>query len=243
MLVDNRFIYINIPRCATTSFKLTCERNNINTEYFNTSILENKKDIINLSETQSLHGHESLSQLYEKFGYSYPVIAVRRNKYDRLYSSWKEIISTYEEMVKLVPNKSYTDTLNKLKTIKCKDIFFFDEKEYNLIDAENIHHLIKKFAEKNDIEYDFNIDNYMRIFYLHPKWLHLDDPRIIWFDFDKLHLLENWVSNILSIDFKLENINTSKHIECELKLDNEFIDYYNEFYSKYEVVKNIKTVI
>ena len=53
-----------------------------------------------------------------------------------------------------------------------------------------------------------------------PKsWFHNNDPNIIWFDIDKIYELENWVSNITNTEFKLEKINESNKIDCNLKLN------------------------
>ena len=48
---------------------------------------------------------------------------------------------------------------------------------------------------------------------------HNHDPNIIWFDFDKLYELEEWVSNKLGKSFKLEKSNSSNHFKCQLLLN------------------------
>ena len=59
----------------------------------------------------------------------------------------------------------------------------------------------------------------------------------------KLNELEDWVSNKLKKPFKLEKLNSSKHIECNLKLTNNFIKKYNEIYDAYDFKKEIKTLL
>lgn len=242
MLVDGKFIFINIPRCATTSFKLTCERNNIPTVNANFDLKGLGSDFYNLSVTKEAHGHEPLNILYEKFGENLPVVAIRRNKYERLYSFWKQIVSMYDKICEILPKENNIKTREKLRSIKSEDLFFFDEKRYSLINEKDVSDLIKVFADRCEIEYDFNLDNYMKGFYLHPQYLHLDDPRIIWFDFKKLHEFEKWVSSILGLEFKMENINSSQKIECELKLDQDFINHYERVFSRYEKPKKETTL-
>lgn len=242
MLIDKKFIFINIPRCATTSFKLTCEKKNISTENAYIDYLQKTNKVLNLSETKSLHLHEPLSVLYDKFGYDYPVVAIQRNKHERLYSFWKEIISTYEQIIRYTPNKEFQLTLFKLRNLKSEEIFFFDENSYSLINTDDVSKIIDEFTKRNEIINDINIRNYMKIFYLHPKFYHLDDPRIIWFDFNNLKNFELWVSKILGTQFQLENVNTSKHAKCELKLDDSLIYHYNRIYSKYDQTKKMNTI-
>ena len=55
--------------------------------------------------------------------------------------------------------------------------------------------------------------------------------------------MEEWVSNILNIDFKLEKINSSQHFECALQLDDYFIEKYNKIYDIYDFKKEHKTLI
>jgi hypothetical protein len=74
------------------------------------------------------------------------------------------------------------------------------------------------------------------------SFLHNHNPDIIWFDIKELNKLEEWVSNELNIDFKLEKINSSQHFETKLKLDNEFIEKYNKIYGTFDNVKKEKTL-
>ena len=48
------------------------------------------------------------------------------------------------------------------------------------------------------------------------KFAKVDDE-----DFDKLNELEDWVSNKLNMEFKLEDINSSKELISELQNDTE----------------------
>jgi hypothetical protein len=72
---------------------------------------------------------------------------------------------------------------------------------------------------------------------------HNNDNRIKWFDFNKLNELEVWVSNKLSIDFKLEQSNSSRHFDSNIKLNDEFINKYNLIYDIYDLPKTNKTLI
>jgi hypothetical protein len=77
-----------------------------------------------------------------------------------------------------------------------------------------------------------------------PKsWFHNNDPNIIWFDIDKIYELENWVSNITNTEFKLEKINESNKIDCNLILNDTFKKKYDSIYSEYDTFKKNKSII
>ena len=55
--------------------------------------------------------------------------------------------------------------------------------------------------------------------------------------------MEKWVSNKINKPFKLENTNSSKDIECNLKLNDEFKNIYNITYDYFDIVKENNTII
>jgi hypothetical protein len=75
------------------------------------------------------------------------------------------------------------------------------------------------------------------------SYYHQHNTNIIWFDFNELHKLEDWVSNKLNIDFKLSKINSNKIYNSNLILNDEFKEKYDSIYSKYDEIKNVKTMI
>jgi hypothetical protein len=70
-----------------------------------------------------------------------------------------------------------------------------------------------------------------------------NDQTIVWFDFNELNKLEEWVSNILEKPFELHSVNSSKHMECAVTLDDDFIKKYNSIYDYYDLPKLTKTLI
>ena len=122
MLVDNKFIYINLPRCASTSFVISCKKLGININHVNPK-LDNKnfvyhEDMPNEFMADVLfHGHESIINLQEKFGYDYEVISVRRNRHERFISLWKHCIDE-------VHRSGDTHSFNIMKELDENDILF-----------------------------------------------------------------------------------------------------------------------
>jgi hypothetical protein len=253
MLVDNKFIYVNLPRCGSTSFHYSCilqdlEIKNLNSEW---GKINSKINFKNIDEKNIMnlitHGHEELSQLREKFGFQYPVIAVKRDRYDTFYSLYKHIIFDFK---RANAHKAY----NFFKNISLDELFFF--KTEDLYSNENRLNMINDFLLKNDLiknrarpsklmdlyseEYIVNVIN---ILITPSSYWHNHDNNIIWFDIKELNLMEKWVSNKIGKEFKLKQVNSSQHIGCSLKLDENFKKRYNSIYDFYDIQKTNKTLI
>ena len=93
MLVDNKFIYLSLPRCASTSFLITCLRNNINIKHYNDLYYGRMNETNDLSldneklADQLLHGHEKLVDLRKNsktFGKYFSII-LSNNSYSSIY--------------------------------------------------------------------------------------------------------------------------------------------------------------
>ncbi len=59
----------------------------------------------------------------------------------------------------------------------------------------------------------------------------------------KLNEMEDWVSAKLERPFKLENYNTSRHVESNVKLDSYFKSKYNLIYDIHDIRKSNKTLV
>lgn len=253
MLVDNKFIYINLPRCGSTSFHYSCILNDLEIKNTNDdwNKINAKVDFKNINEENIMsligHGHEKLPLLRKKFGSEYPIIAVKRNRHEAFYSLYKHVIFDLKRANAL-------DTYEYFKNMGLDELFFY--KTENLTSPEKRLDLINNFLlEKKLIkrgisssknmtlyseEYVVNIIDILITPFSH--W-HNHDQDIIWFDFNDLSHMEKWVSDKIGKPFNLKKVNTSQHIECALKLDNEFIKKYNEIYDFYDLPKKTSTLI
>jgi len=241
MLVDKKFIFISLPRCASTSFMITCIKNNVSLNHFQPFLddqinnIDGWESMNNEELADSLnHGHESIYNLVEKFGDEYPIISIKRNEYERFISLWKHIIDETHRI-------GQTDIANMFSKLTADDLLDFNSN--NLID-NTINSHVQSFFEKYNIPKEaFYIFNMMRIMF-HPLsyWTN-NDPRIIWFDISELNKLEDWVSNKIQKPFKLEKINSSQHFECGLKLDDNFVKKYDAIYKIFDKPKLQKTLI
>ena len=98
MLIENKFIYLNLPRCASTSFHIACLKYGLDIKYYDDIIHRLNPPKLELDLNNELiadnltHSHERLVNLRKKFGLDIPVIAVKRDPYERYISLWKHII-------------------------------------------------------------------------------------------------------------------------------------------------------
>lgn len=246
MLINNKFIFINLPRCASYAFHISCLRNNFDIQFFKSPILtdvdlknlkemDNDKLIINLP-----HYHERIVFLQEKFGKDYPTIAIKRDNYETF-------VSLYKQLIRMLVLNEEPDIAEKLQKYSVDDILFFN-KEMTLGSDNSRENLVNEFIEKLNINSkNQKTQKFMKEFIrtlVSPKsWFHNNDPNIIWFDIDKIYELENWVSNITNTEFKLEKINESSKIDCNLVLNEKFKEKYNSIFSEYDTFKKNKSII
>jgi hypothetical protein len=242
MLVDNKFIYLSLPRCASTSFYISCLRNNIEVKHADETMFDRWNSDIDLSldnETLAdllIHSHEKITDLKTKFGNGYNIVSIRRNKYERFISLWKHIID-------LANDRFPESDVKKLTKMTADQILFY--KTNDLLSDNTKEYVLNSFFTNNDLD-DYKDSYMMTMIYIliNPtSFWHNNDSNIIWFEFDKLKEFEEWVSNKLGINFVLEKSNGSQHFDCNLKLDDNFIKLYDSIYDYYDLPKQIKTLL
>lgn len=248
MLIDRKFIFISLPRCASTSFMVTCLRNNILIEHYNQNT---DKQLLHISDWEKLtnedlvdrltHPHEPLALLQKKFGNKYDVISIRRDKYERFLSLWKHII---DELYRI----KYVELAQAFSMLTINDIFH-NINSNDIITIENRDHWADTFLknlnyfDKKNTKINFYIKNMLSILFTPIVELTNENPNIIWFDINELSKLEDWVSKKLDKKFKLEKINSSRHFECYIEINNEFKEKYDNLYNVFEDRKSNITLI
>lgn len=241
MLVENKFIYLNLPRCASTSFHIACLKYGLDIKYYDDIIHTINPPKIDSDNDNELiadnltHTHEKIINLRKKFGYDLPIIAVKRNPYDRYISLWKHII---DELYRF----------NELETFKIFQSLTIDEllsyTEDDLTSNEKKYAFIKNFLKINNIPNTNPYVTAMVYMIMSPtSHYHNHDKSIIWFDIKELTKLEKWVSEILGFEFKLEKTNSSQQFECNIHNDNYFKKKYDSIYKNYDNPKSIQTLI
>lgn len=253
MLIENKFIYVSLPRRGSTSFHYSCILNNLEVKNINElwNLHNSSIDFTTIDENSIMdyiqHGHEPLIELGKKFGFEYPIIAVKRDRHETFYSLYKHILFDLKRA-------GANDVYEYFKNITLDELFFY--KTEQLLTKKNRWDVINQFLlDKKLIKEKYNIPRYMElsspeyiiniidILITPSSYWHNNDSEIIWFDIKDLVPMSEWVSDITHKPFELKNVNSSKHIDCNLKLDNDFIDKYNSIYDYYDLPKSIKTLI
>ncbi len=247
MLVDNKFLYISLPRCASTSFHISCLRSGFKLEHYGQAFIDNYPTPVdlNLSNTQlalnMAHLHEQGNALLSKFGNEYEIISVKRNKYQRFISAWKYIIQMFHV-------DGNIEAANIFKKIELDNILFYSYSD--LVSNETL--VFNEFIKRNKLQehlpkprmyYVRDIMEMLKILIRDVSYWHNNNPKIKWFEFGKFEELEEWVSDKTGKPFKMERANESQNFECNLKLDDNFIKRYNDIYDYYDNQKNIETLI
>lgn len=255
MLVDNKFLYISLPRCGSTSFHYSCILNgltvkNLNPQWNNHN---NSIDFHNIDELEIMnsiiHGHESLSDLKREFGFDLPVISVHRDRHDSFFSLYKHII--YD-----TNRTGWHDFSNWMSNVGLEELFFFESKD--LSNSEKRWNVINQFLIKNKFIKDYVnkptktsvhlsseclLINILDILITPKSVWHNNDKNIIWFNINEMDKLEDWVSNITEKEFKLKHVNSHSHIKTKIELNDNFKKKYDSIYDYYDLPKNNKTLI
>lgn len=202
--------------------------NTIDSQYYDLSLPNNSL------LRRITHPHERIHELNARFGTSYEIIAVRRNRHERFISFLNFLVKQ---------SRLYGDTVfNTISTLSIEDILFFDPADL----AENkIRNTIDLFIRCHKLEklVDDHFKNLLLLLWVPMSVWHNNDPRIIWFDFNNLRELESWVSNKLNVEFVLESSNESGDLLNSVAFDESFINRYNKIYDPFDIIKTNKTFI
>ena len=253
MLVDNKFIYLSLPRCASTAFHYSCLINNIEVKTTNSMWEASNSDIDYQSIEKAdimnhiFHGHEDINILQSKFGIDKPVIAVRREKCERFYSLYKHILSDFKRL-------GYLDFYDVFSKFTIDELFFFTKEDLinkktrwdtisdYLIDLKLINKRVDINLSSTE-QHNWYAVNIIDILLTPISFWTNHNPNIIWFEFDKLNELDKWVSNIIGRPFEIQKVNSSKDIECNIVMDDFFIEKYNGIFDYYDLPKFKNTLI
>jgi hypothetical protein len=191
---------------------------------------------------QLLHGHEKITDLKSKFGNSYPVVGIRRNRHERFLSLWKHLV----DLTANLPHLYHPDVSKILSELDSNDILFY--KSEDLV-KENKVDVITKLIKRSGLSNYIGSNNYehfrtIGFITINPlSFYHNNDPNIVWFDYNNLAEFELWVSNIIGKPFKLEKSNSSKVFHTKLETCPNFTDKYDEIYNYFDLPKVQKSLI
>ena len=140
------------------------------------------------------------------------------------------------------------EAANIFKKIELDNILFYSYSD--LVSNEEL--VFNEFIKRNKLEkylptpimyYTRDIITMLKILIRDVSYWHNNNPKIKWFEFGKFDELEEWVSNKTGKPFKMERSNVGQDFECNLELDEKFIEKYNNIYDYYDNQKTNKTLI
>lgn len=259
MLVDNRFIFLSLPRCASTSLEYSFILSGFDVQHVNPFTAEkNSKidfkqvppaDIMNYIE----HGHESLVELEEKFGSTYPIIAIKRDSRARFFSLYQHILYDLRRVGEV-------ELYEHFKNLTAEELFFFSKED--LVTKVSRWSVLNDYLVKNKLKPKaINLDltksnlisseNKMEGYYMNIldilitplSFWHNHDSRIKWFNIQNLGEMESWIKNATGKAFTLEKVNSNIGEESKVHLNDAFIQAYSNVYDYYDKPKSIKTLI
>jgi hypothetical protein len=175
-----------------------------------------------------------MNELDITFGEGYDRISVKRDRHERFLSMWKFFIKR---------SKIYGNEVHKIVgSLRIEDILSFNHSD---LDKSKIYGTIDLFLADHKLtnSVDWYFKNLLFILWQPTSMWHNNDKRIIWFDFNKLNEMEEWVSDKLGRSFRLENFNSSKSESTYITIDENFIEKYNRMYDRFDLMKNKKSII
>jgi hypothetical protein len=218
MLVDNKFIFISIPRCATVSFERTCISNGLDLD-FSPHMLATKQ--LRDNKIPTYHSHIRYSEYKEIYGDKYPIITINRNPVDRFISGWKYTLLEVQRT-----DKKLYDRLVSLSNEEFMYHFLTYFKNLRFSDT-NIQQFFNQFNPDFKLSRNLLV-KFKTILVDNSYWTDNADE-IIYFNFeDEIPKLEQWVSEKCNIDFKLMSVNDTKQVNLTLIKNQRFVDFYNQ---------------
>ena len=216
MLIENKFVFVAVPKCATMSFEDACLKNNFTIDY-SPYELYNRGMLNGVSPTT--HSHVPITKLREIHGHNYPFVTIVREEVSRFVSAWKHTL----KVIKNTDIKFY----NLLKNVSNDEFcYHFGNHFKNLkLTKESVILFLNQFSDKKKHEKHV-IDIFMSVFTPTVEFTK-NDTTLIKFSFEnELPQFEKWVSEKCGVDFRLSHINDTNDIETKLVKDDFLINFH-----------------
>jgi len=216
MLVDNKFLFLKIPRTATVAFERSCFLAGLSIKYPTGNVLAQRQADRGVEPRR--HAHETLSKLKEYFGNEYPVVAISRDPLDRFLSAWKYVIKNVSEHnIKASELLSSIDNLTFINAWQTELGFI-----HNLQDIDKCENFFKKLIP-GGIPYSRNTYMIFTSVMTGPSRWHENNAEIVYFSPPSL---EAYVRGVTGKPFEFINTNHTKTIDTNLVIDNSLKEFY-----------------
>ena len=219
MLVDNKFLFLKIPRTATVAFERSCFSAGLSIKYPADNVLAQRQADKGIEPYR--HAHHPVSKLREYFGNDYPIVAITRDPLERFLSAWKytikHIAETNPEISKALEKVTSKQFINAWHS----EIGYID----NLKDIEKASNFFRRVL-KGGVPYSKNIFMIFTTVITGATRWHENDPNILYFDMKDLKSLEEYTREVTGKPFELISTNDTESIYTDLKIDEELKDFY-----------------
>lgn len=241
MLIEENFIFLSIPRCASRAFEVSCINSGIEIRYLNNRQIRKNGYTNNIPNT---HSHQSNSDLRARFlSDDYEMISIYREPIERLISAWKYVLGSFmlvdnDVYMRLseMNNKEFITSFNK--SIKSVSEIDYEDNKYR-----SFYRFFGEIIKGVNLD-DEKFTNPKKIFQyvMQPVsvWTE-NDVKIRMFDIKHLGALEDYVKEKTGKDFKMERLNDTKGIITNLVNDDTLREFYFEKFEKKQ--KQIKSII
>jgi hypothetical protein len=206
MLIENKIIFIGVPKCASYSFRASCLIHNLKTEYVNETV----NNTMRLGMELQYHHHDTIEALEKKFGTKYPYIAIKRDPVKRFISGWGFFI---QKVVELFPHKrdyflsldnDYVISFLKKNVTNC-DLLLNKKTIEVVFDNFLIEHNVTMERDWEWRKASLKLNTMTSQFAYHKN-----RSFIKFFDITNMSELETYMSEMLNVDFKMVRENETR---------------------------------
>jgi hypothetical protein len=233
MLIENKFVFVAIPKCATMSFEDACLNYNFTVDYSPFEII-NRGMLNGIRPTT--HVHVPITKLREIHKHKYPFVTLTREEVSRFISAWKHIL----KIIKHTDFRFY----DILKNVGNEEFCYHFGNHFNnlKLNKESVISFLSEFSNKKEHEKHVT-DIFISVFKPTVEWTN-NDTTLIKFSFEtEIPQFEKWVSEKCGVDFKLSHINDTKDIETKLIKDDFLINFHQTILNPTSLYKSELSLI
>jgi hypothetical protein len=231
MVINDKIAFVAIPKNASWSVELTCEKYNFDLKYPNI-VWENT---MREEGQQNKHIHSKVQSLIDRFSTDLDYVCIIRNSTDRLISAWKFFITQSSEFID-------SSTLSEMKNKNNEFIINFIKNNYydfiNMYADKNVAKkvFVKLIEELNFPEALKKNSRFIDRFSLHVltfvsqyNWILNDRIKVREFHFDRINEFEDYMCKKFNVDFKLVHANQTKLDYCGVTKTPELIEFVDKY--------------
>jgi hypothetical protein len=244
MVINDKLVFIPIPKNASWSVEDTCIDYQVDLKYPN--ILWENSVKLGL-KNKNIHIHTSISYLLDSFGSDYEYVCILRDSTDRFISGWKYFI----EAITIICN---IDDAKKIKEYDNEFVMTFIKENYEEFSKSFTSPSIRKklfiklIDKLNIFEIESISDEFIKKYEMHifslmsqHLWIDNDKVNVKKFSFNNLTEFEDYLSKKLNLDFKLIHKNKTKLDYCAVTRTPELVDFVDRYIDG--AVKRTKSII